>query len=828
MMANPSLVDTNAPGVNPEAHHSPQGMEPPPSAFENSLVRLFITILQSRPMQSLLLSDLGALMNMKLRHAIKEKGGLRTWIQRYPQHFVIRDQPGKELVTLADPRTDGEANELPTNAGKPWRRASRSSIDNDGTYHADYARNLCSNNNGREGRVENGVQFDDHEVDLGLDRDSEDEYDAIFEVQPILQLRGLPYRAQVDDIVDFLGDHVALLKKPTRNSIELVMQRDGRPSGFARVHFLTAQAARECRDRLHMQRMNERYVEIFLHNEPLSRRKNDGQNYSVHHMPDVHHEKNADGTERDADAEVLRECIAYLKQQGKFVLLSMLGVALSPQSREYLKENDQGLKQFLVNYPELCVEGSKGCEWVGFASDSDASQRQKSALSKTITAAAARPVVGAPVPHRAPPQLKQQEQEQQVQHHATGPNGPQSTTPFQPRLAELLPDGMAPVGGSHPLPPLPIGFQYLPLGLHYTYAVHPQYLQPTHPQQVAPQALLRDDTHQHTAPLHVTHIVPIMIPHAHAQHDQVHKLTAQAPAQALFTPTPAQQFSSQMRPQPLAQSNQHQDIFCRPIAPPHATPTGAQCRATPHSAQRQPIPNRLIVEQQTAKIAPISAHQKPPLMPRTKHTPSTDSPGAAAVSERDMSKNYDSPLETPPESALYESTPSDWGTPPIGSDGWMVHDPWGLTSNPEQPERPSVSNNYFRAKSAATPAHCGRSSASTVTTHALDEQSAATGARLRGYTSDTQDVEFFSEHIDKVLTEDQYTVASSSMDTTRALNAPWRPLHGARRRSNGTCPNSRSSVECPSVHTDVVRTQQPYPIPCPQQPYPVPHQFQYA
>ncbi|CAE7031275.1 cdk2 [Symbiodinium sp. CCMP2592] len=49
------------------------------------------------------------------------------------------------------------------------------------------------------------------------------------------------------------------------------------------------------------------------------------------------------------------------------LLLSMLGVALSPGSRLYLKKTDQGLKHFLAQHPqEFYVDGSKGREVITY------------------------------------------------------------------------------------------------------------------------------------------------------------------------------------------------------------------------------------------------------------------------------------------------------------------------------------------------------------------------------------------------------------------------------------------------------------------------------
>ncbi|CAK0812472.1 unnamed protein product, partial [Prorocentrum cordatum] len=56
-----------------------------------------------------------------------------------------------------------------------------------------------------------------------------------------VQLRGLPFRATIADIKAFLGEHAANLAS-TEPSIRLLLNRDGKPSGFARLQFTSPQA----------------------------------------------------------------------------------------------------------------------------------------------------------------------------------------------------------------------------------------------------------------------------------------------------------------------------------------------------------------------------------------------------------------------------------------------------------------------------------------------------------------------------------------------------------------------------------------------------------
>merc|ERR1719265_603170 len=57
-----------------------------------------------------------------------------------------------------------------------------------------------------------------------------------------------------------------------------------------------------------------------------------------------------------------------MKSPGKGqVLLSMLGVVLSPAARMYLKKTNQGIMQFLAQFPhEFSVDGQRGREYVSY------------------------------------------------------------------------------------------------------------------------------------------------------------------------------------------------------------------------------------------------------------------------------------------------------------------------------------------------------------------------------------------------------------------------------------------------------------------------------
>jgi len=68
-----------------------------------------------------------------------------------------------------------------------------------------------------------------------------------------VQLRGLPYKATITDIKQFLGPLKDHLK--SKDAIQIVQNRDGRPSGFAKVQFTSPLHAKTARDTLHRQVM---------------------------------------------------------------------------------------------------------------------------------------------------------------------------------------------------------------------------------------------------------------------------------------------------------------------------------------------------------------------------------------------------------------------------------------------------------------------------------------------------------------------------------------------------------------------------------------------
>eukprot|EP00929_Paragymnodinium_shiwhaense_P037190 TRINITY_DN19859_c0_g1_i2.p1 TRINITY_DN19859_c0_g1~~TRINITY_DN19859_c0_g1_i2.p1 ORF type:complete len:949 (+),score=223.76 TRINITY_DN19859_c0_g1_i2:224-3070(+) len=181
-----------------------------------------------------------------------------------------------------------------------------------------------------------------------------------------VQLRGLPFRATIHEIKTFLGPfaHHLITTEP---AIRLLLNRDNRPSGFARVQFTTPEAAKMCRENLHRQVLGERYVEVLACSERTQKQKRRGPTgmETVEHSMELARPADpaVEGVERE---RVLEECRDYMRTQGRSdILLSMLGIALSQPARAYLRRCNLGLKHFLAKFPqEFRVEGTKGQEKV--------------------------------------------------------------------------------------------------------------------------------------------------------------------------------------------------------------------------------------------------------------------------------------------------------------------------------------------------------------------------------------------------------------------------------------------------------------------------------
>ncbi|CAK0856216.1 unnamed protein product [Prorocentrum cordatum] len=114
-----------------------------------------------------------------------------------------------------------------------------------------------------------------------------------------------------------------------------------------------------------MRAARDRYVEVFLYTDrPRARHRRCGEET-------IDSPQKEGGVLESAVARelVMRECREVMAdpKHGSRMLLSMLGVELSPGARACVKQIDNGLKHFLAQHPdEFSVDGVKGCEHVTY------------------------------------------------------------------------------------------------------------------------------------------------------------------------------------------------------------------------------------------------------------------------------------------------------------------------------------------------------------------------------------------------------------------------------------------------------------------------------
>uniref|UniRef100_A0A673M8D5 Epithelial splicing regulatory protein 2-like n=1 Tax=Sinocyclocheilus rhinocerous TaxID=307959 RepID=A0A673M8D5_9TELE len=75
-----------------------------------------------------------------------------------------------------------------------------------------------------------------------------------------IRLRGLPYTAAIEDILDFMGEHTIDIKP---HGVHMVLNQQGRPSGDAFIQMKSADRAFMMAQKCHKKMMKDRYVEVF-------------------------------------------------------------------------------------------------------------------------------------------------------------------------------------------------------------------------------------------------------------------------------------------------------------------------------------------------------------------------------------------------------------------------------------------------------------------------------------------------------------------------------------------------------------------------------------
>nr|XP_035132594.2 epithelial splicing regulatory protein 1 isoform X2 [Callithrix jacchus] len=79
-------------------------------------------------------------------------------------------------------------------------------------------------------------------------------------VRDCIRLRGLPYAATIEDILDFLGEFATDIRT---HGVHMVLNHQGRPSGDAFIQMKSADRAFMAAQKCHKKTMKDRYVEVF-------------------------------------------------------------------------------------------------------------------------------------------------------------------------------------------------------------------------------------------------------------------------------------------------------------------------------------------------------------------------------------------------------------------------------------------------------------------------------------------------------------------------------------------------------------------------------------
>ncbi|XP_034619192.1 epithelial splicing regulatory protein 1 [Trachemys scripta elegans] len=79
-------------------------------------------------------------------------------------------------------------------------------------------------------------------------------------VRDCIRLRGLPYAATIEDILEFLGEFSADIRT---HGVHMVLNHQGRPSGDAFIQMKSADRAFLAAQKCHKKTMKDRYIEVF-------------------------------------------------------------------------------------------------------------------------------------------------------------------------------------------------------------------------------------------------------------------------------------------------------------------------------------------------------------------------------------------------------------------------------------------------------------------------------------------------------------------------------------------------------------------------------------
>eukprot|EP00928_Gymnodinium_smaydae_P033188 TRINITY_DN23838_c0_g2_i1.p1 TRINITY_DN23838_c0_g2~~TRINITY_DN23838_c0_g2_i1.p1 ORF type:complete len:980 (+),score=235.02 TRINITY_DN23838_c0_g2_i1:232-3171(+) len=328
--------------------------EPLPS--ESEILAKLVTVLGQCPGRTLGLEEIRDNLPLGLRRLAEDISSIQRWLERFPGLMEVTGAPGQERValTVGRPLTTAAAPAVqqPLEPGAVDPSASRPAAQQQPFLTPGYTSTTDANDASPAGAaVADGA---------------EDALDDEASNPCTVQLRGLPYRATVVEIKAFLGVHAQHLSAQ-EPCIRLLLNRDGRPSGFAKVQFKSPEAAKACREALHRQPMGDRYVEVLACTERNNKVRNRNRAGEVDVVATsivaTPTDANTEAMERE---RILQECRDHMRMPGRNqLLLSMLGIALSAPARAYLRRANLGLKHFLARFPaEFRIDGPKGCERV--------------------------------------------------------------------------------------------------------------------------------------------------------------------------------------------------------------------------------------------------------------------------------------------------------------------------------------------------------------------------------------------------------------------------------------------------------------------------------
>lgn len=349
------------------AAQDPDASAPAVLPSESEILAHLVSALGAQPDRCMSLPMIRERVPPGLRHFAPDNEILR-WLQNFPGLLEISGDPGQEVVTLMLGRPGPVSAGASTAGNAP--AGTMQSVGHTPVSGGQLPPSSDSSEAPTAAMIPpvdsgpNAAQSQAHGTALANATGDDDGMNPC-----TVQLRGLPFRATQADIKTFLGVHAQFLITG-EPPIRLLLNRDGRPSGFARVQFVSPEAAKAAREALHKQQMNDRYIEVLACSERAGKARHRRAAAAEGGLDTA--EGGVAGEVLDGASEaiererVLQECRDHMMMPGRnHLLLSMLGIALSQPARAYLRRQNLGLKHFLARFPnEFRVEGPKGCEKV--------------------------------------------------------------------------------------------------------------------------------------------------------------------------------------------------------------------------------------------------------------------------------------------------------------------------------------------------------------------------------------------------------------------------------------------------------------------------------